>query len=412
MTSTVDCEIIVLHSSPPHQQRETCAITTPPRREYVPNSSASEDNSSLPSVSGLWRKRDPGSKARERAGPLPLDSRLTGGSKAIWPPKNDSFGFQSVEETVARNELGVEEAAVEEKQAMSVGGGKSKALKETEDQIKPKKARGRPKTKVDEKGDPADKAKAKAKRKPRAKSVIVSSHFAQSIETSEVTDLSKSAKPVAKRKSRAKTAVVSCHFDQKPGTEKQDALEAIEKTSVPAVKKRKRNNTDETKREKLKAPERVPKDSNVKVQKPCKKTGPTSSHFGPNPIPEEAKSKGNEKALTTILQTFGMANVADKRRQSWTPAQDTAPVKSNKRDVYEVPSSSQPASPITLKATFGSLVESFGFNGVTTTGKIPLGKVPIVGENKRRRVEVCHIRFSFMDDANSCSLSKICRWSL
>jgi hypothetical protein len=384
-------EIVVLHSSPPHQQRET--TTTPPSLQYVPNSSAS-DNISLPSISKLWTKWDPRSKGRSTTSPLPHNANLR---------------FQSVSTLVGRKELSIEKEVVEEVQTgpakASTKSGRSKAIKEVGNGTKPKKARAKSKTEKAE--DTAKEAKPKAKRKIRAKAAAldeggtVSSHFSQNIEVKKADDPTKEAKPKAKRKSKAKSAALveegthSHHFDQNVEAQEQDISETIKKAAAPATKKRKRKDADETEQEKPKAYKRAAKDGSANAPKPRKKTGTTSTHFGCEENPRDGKAQDNDKAVTPIPESFEPANLAEKRRKSWTPVKDTVQAASAGRDVFEVPSSSQPPTPISSKTDFRSMLGSFGFNGTSQTPRALPEKAAAVGLNKRRRIEVCHEKCLF-----------------
>lgn len=380
-------EIVVLHSSPPHQQtRDSEPITTPPALQYVPNSSSS-DGSSLPSVSKLWTKWDP--KQNGRMSPLPLDSRLKGGSHASALLHNTSFGFQSVKGMVGRKELSIEEKIVEVQDGKLMG-------KEIGDAPKPKKPRAPTKTKrkAEEEIGVEKEVKPKAKRKSRAKAATVegtvSNHFGQSIEgqgieAEKVEDLAKEVKPKAKRKTRAKS-VVSTHFDQNNATE-DGAPETIEKTAVPATKKRKRKDADDTE-EKPKPVKRASK-GEAKAPKLLNKTGKASTHFTSGDISEGSKIE--TRTASVVTEPHEPMDIAEKRRKSWTPVPDTAPaqLKMNEHDIYEVPSSPQPPTPVGAKPDFRSMIGSFGFDSRSVTRSASPEKVDVVGLNKRGRIEVC-----------------------
>lgn len=399
-------EIVVLHGSPPHQERDKEPITTPPAFQYVPNSSSS-DGSSLPSVSKLWTKWD--SKQQKTAGagasrvsPLPLDSRLKGGSHAGALPTNASFGFQSVKGIIGRKELSIEEEMVEVQDG-KLEGGKTKVIKETGDAMKPKKPRApaKKKTKSKDEEDPGTEkeVKAKAKRKSRAKVVTVdtegtvSNHFGQSTEgqaigAEESHDLVKEVKPKAKRKSRAKP-VVSTHFDQNNATGEHGATET-EKKAAPVTKKRKRKDVDDTV-EKPKPVKRASKEDKAKAPKSRNKTGKASTHFATGDISEGSKME--VRTASVMTEPHDSMDIAEKRRKSWTPVPDTAPaqLKMNGHDIYEVPSSSQPPTPVGAKPDFRSMIGSFGFDSRSVTRSASPEKVDVVGLNKRRRIEVCHV---------------------
>lgn len=326
---------------------------------------------------------------------MPLDSRLKGGSHASALPHNTSFGFQSVEGMVGRKELSIEEEIIEVQDG-KLKGGKPKAGKEIGDATKPKKPRApvKRKSKAEQDNGGEKEVKPRAKRKSRAKAAIVegtvSNHFGQSIEgqgieAEKAEDPAKEVKPKAKRKSRAKP-VVSTHFDQNNATE-DGAPETTEKTAVPATKKRKRKDADDTE-EKPKPVKRASK-GEAKVPKPRNKTGKASIHFTTGDISEGSKIETGTASIVT--ETQEPMDIAEKRRKSWTPVPDTAPaqLKMNGHDIYEVPSSSQPPTPVGAKPDFRSMIGSFGFDSGSVTRSASPEKVDVVGWNKRRRIEVC-----------------------
>lgn len=397
MTST---EIVVLQSSPPHQQRDEEPITTPPAFQYVPNSSSS-DGSSLPSVSKLWTKWDSRQKGEgvSKVSPLPLDSRLKGRSHPSALPTDGSSDFQSVNAMVEQKKISIEEEMVGVQDG-KLKGGKSTPVKKNGGAAKSKQSRAPAKTRLKTKRNAAEldqgiekEVKTKAKRKSRAKVTMVniegsvSNHFDQSIQgqsigVEKLHDLAKEVKPKTKRKSRAKP-VVSTHFDQNDATGEHGGPEN-EKTAALPTKKRKRKDVDDE--------EDISK-SIKHAPKPRNKTGKASTHFTIGNIPELSKNETNSKAVSTIAETHEPMDMADKRRKSWTPVLDTVPTqpKLSGHDIYEVPSSSQPPTPDGAKLDFRSMIGSFGLDSKSVTRSASPEKDDFVGLNKRRRTEVCYI---------------------
>ncbi|TID16171.1 Structure-specific endonuclease subunit SLX4 [Venturia nashicola] len=394
-------EIVVLRSSSPHPQRAEEPISTPPALQYVPNSSSS-DGSSLPSVSKLWTKWDPKQKGAEasRVSPLPLDSRLKGGSPASALPTDATFGFQSVKGIVGRKELSIEEEIVAVQGGQSKGG-KAQTVKETGAVPKSKKPRSPTKTKMTTKTKAEEEpgiekeVKTKARRKSRAKvntvdtEGTVSNPFDQSVEGQRIglgksNRLAKEVKPKAKRKSRAKP-VVSTHFDQNNATE-TCAPATIEKKAVLATKKRKRKDGDDTE-EKSKSIQRASKEDEGNAPKPRNQTGKASTHFTNGKASEENKNQTNTNEASLASNSHKHMDMIEKRRKSWTPVQDTAPAQLQLKDIYEVPSTSQPPSPVEPKPDFHSMIGNFGFDSGLVTRSASPEKVDVVGLNKRRRVE-------------------------
>ncbi|QDS70538.1 hypothetical protein FKW77_010360 [Venturia effusa] len=392
-------EIVLLRSSPPHQQRERDEepTTTPPALQYVPNSSSS-DGSSLPSVTKLWTKWDPKQKetGATRASPLPPGSRSRCRNRDTALPQKASVGSQTVKDMAGRKELSIEEELVD-MQDENLTGGKTRVGKQIQDATKPKQSRvlAKTKSKVDTDIGVEKEAKTKAKRKSRARAITVddedtvSNHFGQSVGTENIEDMA--AKPKAKRKSRAKP-VVSTHFDRNNATA-EISLETIEKTTektvAPATKKRKRKEVD--------APQGNPKalkgafsKSEAKASKTRNKTGKASTHFAGGDVSRDNKNETIPKSALSIPEPHESMELAEKRRKSWTPVPDTAAVQLtvNEHDIYEVPSSSQPPSPVESTSAFRSMVGSFGFDSRSVTRSASPEKANIVGPNKRRRIEL------------------------
>ncbi|KAE9991581.1 hypothetical protein EG327_011349 [Venturia inaequalis] len=393
-------EIVVLHSSPPHQQRDKEPVTTPPPLHYVPNSSSS-DGSSLPSVSKLWKKWDPKQKeaGSSRVSPLPHGSRLKDGLHASALPTTASFGFQNVKSMVGSTELSIEEGIVDVRDGKSTGG-KPTSVKEIGDAAKLKEPSAPAKTKTRTKSKPGEDpgtekgVKTKAKRTSRAKVATintegtVSNHFEQGIERQRIGaekphDTAKEEKAKAKRKPRAKP-VVSTHFDQ------NNAIEtSIGRTAVPITNKRKRKNIDDTE-EKSKSIQHASQEGDAKAPKSRNKTGKASTHFTIEDVSGESRNKTSTKAVSIVPESHEPLDIAEKRKKSWTPVPDTVPAQLKLRghDIYEVPSSSQPPTPVGAKPDFRSMIGSFGFDSRSDTRSTSPEKVDIVGWNKRRRIEL------------------------
>lgn len=326
--------------------------------------------------------------------PSPHDARSKGGSQSSASLYNASLGFQNLKTMAESKELR-NEAEVEVVEQVHEGGleGGKRNSREVGNSKKPKKVRvtADKKSKAERDTGVEKELKTKAKRKSRAKVVAVdprgtvSNHFGQKIKPETVE--APTIKPRAKRKPRTKP-VTSIHFAHND-VPKDGLLETIEKEAVLATRKRKRKDADDSE----KAPKPVSRTSEgeAKAPIPRERAGNASTHFTIDNGSKENQKEMNIEAVANILEPHESMDLEDKRRISWTPVSDTAPaqLKSNRHDIYEVPSSSQPPTHVGPNSNFRSMVGSFGFDSRPVTRSVSPEKVDVVGLNKRRRIEVC-----------------------